>query len=329
MLASSNAADETPTTITLRVRLNDKLATDYVLKFVQDDAEKLKAQRIEYLALLGEVGPKEAGPVLLDVALTSQWHSVRRAALTALQRFDDAALGKKLVENYAKLPADQEVRPTAIDVLASRKAWAIALVDAVAAKQIPAKDVATEVIERLALHKDAQLDEQLVKVFGRIRATPNEKRQEIEKVKKLLSGASGNALAGKDLFNKTCAKCHTFFNEGGKIGPDLTGYERDNLDFMLLSVIDPSAFIREEFTTFQTTTDDGLVLAGFITERGEKTITMQTSDRGQVILDKASIEDGPRAIPVSLMPERQLADYSDEQIRDLFAYLRRKAPVKK
>jgi hypothetical protein len=56
---------------------------------------------------------------------------------------------------------------------------------------------------------------------------------------------------------------------------------------------------------------------------------MQTSDRGQVILDKASIEDGPRAIPVSLMPERQLADYSDEQIRDLFAYLRRKAPVKK
>jgi putative membrane-bound dehydrogenase-like protein len=329
MLASSNAADETPTTMTLRVRLNDKLATDYVLKFVQDDAEKLKAQRIEYLALLGEVGPKEAGPVLLDVALTSQWHSVRRAALTALQRFDDAELGKKLVANYAKLPTDQEVRPTAIDVLASRKAWAIALVDAVAAKQIPRTDVPPEVIERLSLHKDAHLDEQLPKVFGRIRATPDEKLQEIAKVKKLLSGASGNALAGKDLFNKTCAKCHTFFNEGGKIGPDLTGYERDNLDFMLLSIIDPSAFIREEFTTFQTTTDDGLVLAGFITERGEKTITMQTSDRGQVILDKASIEDGPRAIPVSLMPERQLADYSDEQIRDLFAYLRRKAPVKK
>src|SRR5690606_27337463 len=110
--------------------------------------------------------------------------------------------------------------------------------------------------------------------------------------------------------------------------PDLTGYERDNLDFLLLSVIDPSAFIREEYTTFQTLTDDGLVLAGFITERGEQTITMQTSDRGEVILDKGSIEDGPRAIPASLMPERLLADYSDQQIRDLFAYLRRKAPVK-
>ena len=329
MLASSNAADETPVTMALRLRLGDELAYNYVLKYVQNDDPKIKQQRIDYLALLGEVGKPDAAEVLLDVALSSQWHSVRRAALTALQRFDDAELGQKLVVGYAKLPKDQEVRPTAIDTLAARKPWAVALVDAVAAKQIPASDIAPEVIERLRLHGDAHIDELLPKVFGRTRTTPQEKLDEIAKVRKLLAGASGDALAGKELFTKSCAKCHMLFDEGGKIGPDLTGYERDNLDFMLLSIVDPSAFIREEYTTFQAQTDDGLVLAGFITERGEQTITMQTSDRGEVILDKQSIEDGPRAIPLSLMPERQLADFSDQQIRDLFAYLRRKAPVKK
>lgn len=328
LLASSNAADETPTTIALRMRLGDKLATDYVLKFVQDDAEKQQNQRIEYLALLGEVGPKDAGPVLLKVALNDQSHSARRAALTALQRFDDAEVGKELIASYAKLPSDQGVRATAIDTLASRKTWTLALLDAVADDTIPKADISAEVIERLRLHGDAELDARLTKLFGRTRTTPQEKLDEIAKVRQLLDGGSGNALAGKDLFHKSCAKCHTLFGEGGKIGPDLTGYERDNLDFLLLSIIDPSAFIREEYTTFQAQTDDGLVLAGFITERGDKTITMQTSDRGQVILDKDSLEDGPRAIPLSLMPERQLADYSDQQIRDLFAFLRRKAPIK-
>lgn len=329
LLASANAADETPTTVALRVRLADKLATDYVLKFVQDDNEKQQMQRIEYLALLGEVGPKEAGAVLLKVALSDQSHSARKAALAALQRFDEAQLGRDLIASYTKLPSDQDVRATAIDTLAARKTWTLALLDAVSDNTIPKTDITAEVIERLRLHGDAELDARLTKLFGRTRTTPQEKLDEIAKVRKLLDGGSGNALAGKDLFTKSCAKCHVLFGEGGKIGPDLTGYERDNLDFMLLSISDPSAFIREEFTTFQTQTDDGLVLAGFITERGEQTITMQTSDRGQVILDKASIEDGPRAIPLSLMPERQLADFSDEQIRDLFAYLRRKAPVKK
>ncbi|HTN76452.1 MAG TPA: PVC-type heme-binding CxxCH protein [Pirellulaceae bacterium] len=329
MLAASSADPQSPATIALKLRLGDDDAHAYVLKYVQNDAEQVKTQRIAYLALLGEVGKPEAAPVLLDVALSSQWHSVRRAALTALQRFQSPELGQRLVAGYGRLPTDQEVRPTAIDVLAARKTWSIALVDAIAAKTIPASDVAPEVIERLRLHGDAHIDELLPKLFGRTRTTPEEKQLEIAKVRKLLMASSGDALAGKELFTKTCAKCHTLFNEGGKIGPDLTGYERTNLDFLLLSVLDPSAAIREEFTTFQVQTDDGLVLAGFITERGEKTITMQTGDKGQVILAKEQIEDGPRAIATSLMPERQLADYTDQQIRDLFAYLQRKAPVKK
>ena len=50
---------------------------------------------------------------------------------------------------------------------------------------------------------------------------------------------------GRAMFTKHCATCHTLFDEGGKTGPNLTGYERDNIDFLLLSVVDPSAAIRD------------------------------------------------------------------------------------
>ena len=96
---------------------------------------------------------------------------------------------------------------------------------------------------------------------------------------------------------------------------------------MLLSVIDPGAAIREEYTTFRVVTTDGLVLTGFIKERGQDTITMITADQGATIIAKTDIEEGPTAIKTSLMPEKQLSTLSDIQIRNLFAYLQSLSPV--
>jgi putative heme-binding domain-containing protein len=46
---------------------------------------------------------------------------------------------------------------------------------------------------------------------------------------------------------KQCAACHKLFHKGGNVGPDLTPYQRGNLETLLTSVIDPSAEIREGF----------------------------------------------------------------------------------
>ena len=49
------------------------------------------------------------------------------------------------------------------------------------------------------------------------------------------------------MFAKTCQQCHTLYGVGGKVGPDITGSNRANLDYLLENILDPSAVIPNEY----------------------------------------------------------------------------------
>ena len=57
-------------------------------------------------------------------------------------------------------------------------------------------------------------------------------------------------------------QCHTLFGEGGKVGPDLTGSNRANLDYALMNILDPSAVIAKEYRPTIVITTDGRVITG-------------------------------------------------------------------
>jgi putative heme-binding domain-containing protein len=298
----------------------------FALKYVANENPKAKAQRIELIQSLGDSGLNESVAPLLEVARSSQWHSVRRAALLALQNFSDLEIGRSILASYDKLPKDQGVRPTALEVLSRRKEWSSELLQAVASKQVPKTEVPFEVVERVKLYKDPQISAAVQKIWGATRQSPKEKQERIATIAKLVSSGQGNAAHGKQLFTATCATCHKLHGEGQSIGPDLTGYERDNLDFLLLAIVDPSAAIREEFTNFELETKDGLLLTGFITERAGQSVTIEDAQQGRSTVPKAKIKS-LQASPVSRMPEGLLDSLSEQQIRDLFAYLRSRAPA--
>jgi putative heme-binding domain-containing protein len=140
-------------------------------------------------------------------------------------------------------------------------------------------------------------------------------------------GGGGNPSAGEAIFTKKCAVCHTLFGTGGQTGPNLTGYERTNLDFLLTAIADPSAAIREEFTNFAVTTTDGRALTGLISQQDTRTVTLRGADNRAVLLNRDDIEE-LAALPISLMPENQMNDLKDQEIRDLFSYLMSRAPSK-
>ena len=50
---------------------------------------------------------------------------------------------------------------------------------------------------------------------------------------------AGQSFAGRAVFAKNSASCHRLFDEGSRIGPDLTGGQRRNLDYVLDNVLDP------------------------------------------------------------------------------------------
>jgi len=103
------------------------------------------------------------------------------------------------------------------------------------------------------------------------------------------------------------------------VGPDLTGANRDNLDYLLENIIDPSAVVAADFRMSVVILKDGRVLTGIVGGRTAKTLTVQTqTDKATVQIFEVE-EIQPTAL--SLMPDGLLGPLSDEQVRDLFGYL--------
>jgi len=314
--------------LALALRLGDKAATSRALKIIADKNAD-RPTRLTYIEILGQLKTKEAvGPLTAILSSSgADTHSLKRVALQALMNFDNPSIGKNILARYHSTLLDEhDVRSTAQRVLASRKAWSKQFLDEVDAWRIKANTIPLDVVQQMALHDDPEIKASIKKHWGKVRGTsPAEKQQEMKRVGQLVKSGGGDLASGKVLFNKTCAVCHTLFDEGGKAGPKLTGYERDNLDFMLLAIVDPSAAIREEFTNFLVVTDDGRTVTGLIDEQTTKTLTLKDVKGQSILINKEEIEL-LKALDLSLMPDGLTKNLSDKEVRDLFAYLMSRTP---
>jgi putative heme-binding domain-containing protein len=134
-----------------------------------------------------------------------------------------------------------------------------------------------------------------------------------------------DAGRGKVLFQRACASCHILFGEGGKIGPDLTGSQRSNLQYLLENIVDPSAQVAENFRMSIVVLADGRVINGIVGSETEQTITVQTPTDNLVVL-KDDIEE-LRLSQLSIMPENLLEPLAPQEVRDLFDYLMQAQPL--
>ena len=162
-------------------------------------------------------------------------------------------------------------------------------------------------------------------------ATTAEMQQQVARISSLLNGPtaggpSADPYDGKALFNKTCAKCHMLFGEGGRIGPDLTTYKRDDATQILINVVNPSAEVREGFETYLVVTNDGRSVTGFLFDQDNQIVVLRGADGQNVTIERNNIEEMVKQ-RTSLMPEGLLKDLNDQQVRNLFAYLRSSQPL--
>ena len=322
-LATALAASGDPE---LRLRLGDADAHERALRFVADECADPQ-KRIRFIELLGQVRNPAAVPALLDLADNSRFAQVKTAALSALSSFGDPDIARRIVRTEARLPAGSDARNAAVATLLGRPAWTVELLRGIEGGAIPRSDVGITQMERIRQYDDPAVRTLVDKLFGRlVPPTSQQKQQEIARVTHLVTTGSGDAQPGKVLFTQRCAVCHTLFGQGGKVGPDLTGYERRNVDFLVLSVVDPSAYIREEYTAFRIRTRDGQTFIGLITDRGPNQITLEDASQQKTVVPKEQIIE-ERALPTSLMPEGLLDGLSDQQVRDLFKYLASEKPA--
>ncbi|MCA8956400.1 MAG: DUF1080 domain-containing protein [Planctomycetes bacterium] len=256
-------------------------------------------------------------------------------AIEGLDRFDHPETPGRLLTAYSGLAPD--ARDAVVETLLSRAAWAETMLRAVADKRLPKSVLDDAGIRRKIRHfKSAKIDELMTAAWGRSRPAPADKRKEIERYKRMLSPAvlaKADLSAGRAVFARTCMVCHKLFGTGAEIGPDITGSNRRDLDYLLENILDPSAEVAREYMLASVETKDGGFYSGLLRDETDASIVLVGSNgKPQRIAKKDLVppEKGQPVVtrmPVSFMPEGQLLALSEAEVRDLIGYLRAEAQV--
>lgn len=261
---------------------------------------------------------------LFSLLGTTEPVSVQEAALSAIQTFDASDTGQKLLDLYAKLTPVLKSRVRS--ALLARQSWATLTLQRIDEGKFPAKDFTIDELRAVALHNDPKLDALVRKHWGNIQpATPGEKLAEVRRFNNDLRAGTGDPIKGKLHFTKHCAACHQLFNEGTKLGPDLTTANRQDRDYLLVSIVDPSAIIRKEYLRYQIDTHDGRRLSGMVVEQSPEKIVISDPKNQRTEIARNQIE-AIRESPLSLMPENIIKELKPQELRDLFSYLQSKPP---
>jgi putative heme-binding domain-containing protein len=195
------------------------------------------------------------------------------------------------------------------------------LLDAVAAKKVPAADVTADIVRQLRNLGDAELDKRIADVWGVVRSTPADRLAAMRRYKNLIvsAGPAPDLPLGRTIYAKTCMNCHSLFGTGTNVGPDITGANRASLDYLLENVLDPSAVIPKEYSATVLRMTDGRIITGLIKSESPTVLTVVTQNE-TLTLPRGEI-DAVKPSATSLMPDDQLKPMTDNEVRSLFAYL--------
>jgi putative heme-binding domain-containing protein len=283
------------------------------------------AERIELIDIFGEAKEPRCVEPLLTLLSNKEPMAIHKAALGSLQSYKDDKIGAGVVKLLPGMAP--EVREVAESLLVNRREWSRQLVNAVDAGAISPKSLPLATLRKLLLHRDEQIAKLVTKHWGEIKgATTAQMNQEIDRLIPIAREGKGDPYVGKKLYTAKCANCHALHANGGFVGPDLTPFKRDDVPHLLLHIINPNAEIREGFESSVVITESGRTLTGIVLEKDARVVVLRTADGQRIVLPKDDI-DTMSVTGVSLMPEGLLNGVSDQEVRDLFAYLRSGQPL--
>ncbi|VTR92191.1 membrane-bound dehydrogenase domain protein : Putative membrane-bound dehydrogenase OS=Singulisphaera acidiphila (strain ATCC BAA-1392 / DSM 18658 / VKM B-2454 / MOB10) GN=Sinac_0430 PE=4 SV=1: DUF1080 [Gemmata massiliana] len=306
----------------LAVVFGDKNALG-TLRKVLTDAKADSAARLAALTVLVDAKDAETAP-LLQVALADK--NLRTAALRGLAAFDDAKTPAAILAQYANFNLAE--KRDAVATLAARAGFAKELMNAIADKKIPATDVPAEIVRQLRGYQDAAIDKRIADLWGVVRESPEERKKLIASWKSKLTNAAMPAPdvnLGRTVFAKTCMQCHTLYAVGGKVGPEITGANRSNIDYLLENILDPSAVIPKEYAATRIVLTDDRVVTGIVKSEVNGVLTVLT-ERETLTISSKDVASS-KASELSMMPEDILKQTSEYEFRSLIAYLQTNGQV--
>jgi putative heme-binding domain-containing protein len=130
---------------------------------------------------------------------------------------------------------------------------------------------------------------------------------------------------GRKLFGEAnCFACHRYDNEGGALGPDLSGVAgRFSVRDLLESILDPSKEVSDQYAASRIELTDGRSITGRIVNQNGNNIDVMTNmldPNGLAHIDRRKVESITRS-KESPMPKGLLDTLKEDEVLDLMAYL--------
>lgn len=219
-----------------------------------DDARIASARR-----LIGLDGSSETVHNVLEQVTLLSSPQLASGLINAVADARDPKAGQQLVRSWSSYtPA---ARRSATAVLMRKPEWAFSLLDAVEKRTISRTDIGVDQWSQLKQNPNrgvAGRAERLAAAGTYVSAD----REEI--VNKLLPLATqkGDANHGKEVYTATCAVCHTFNGQGGKVGPDLSGIAAKGSKEILIDILDPNRSVEANYRLWNVTTKAGDTFSG-------------------------------------------------------------------
>ena len=277
-------------------------------------------QRNHAIKALAAKQRTELPPVLPEL-----WENpeLRIEAIRALAAYDNKQLGAELLAFYPDFNAQEKLE--VIQTLASRPVYGNLLVSELKDGSIPKSDVPAYAARQLR----RVVGNGFVEVWGPIDELSIDKEKEMAKYQILLNSevlSDANLENGKLVFNRSCGACHQMYGEGGVLGPDLTGSNRENLDYLLSNILDPNGDIQDDYKMEIITTRDGRTYTGNIASENDRQLVLRIVGQDQVTINTSNIQSRETASK-SMMPEGLLQTLTDQEVIDLVAYLQSREPA--
>lgn len=185
-------------------------------------------------------------------------------ALRAAPDLGDDDTAKHFISLWPSMNSAERVAAT--DALMARQAWARDFLQAIADKQIALATLPPTAARNFATNPDPALRQRAAELLGVWRESDADTKALIAAKRKVCLQGEPDIEKGREVFQATCSVCHAFHGGGQKVGPELIGSGRSNLDALLANVIDPNQIIGNGYENIIVTTKDGRTLAGRVTE---------------------------------------------------------------
>lgn len=304
----------------LAVRFGDE-TTFPELRRVLADRTVAPGQRLRAAKVLAAARDGASRGVFVEL-LAGGDGAMRVAALRGLAKLGGDGVGVAVLAAYAGFSVGE--RAEAVGMLASRELWAAELLQAVGDGRVARGEVSAFVARQIRGFGDADLDVLLGETWGQVSAgTADEVAAEMTRYRAKLTPAvlaKADLPNGRAVYERTCGVCHTLYGSGGRIGPDITGSNRRNFDYLMENVLDPNAVVGRDYQLNVATLAGGSVVSGMVQDENESAVTLRQVNGEDVVVAKRELAKR-EVLAVSLMPPGQLQSLAEADARDLVAYL--------